>query len=274
MFKWTKRLVLLGVVGGAIVAVCVVTGASSYVMSSGRMIGSKLKDSIPIEFEIQRARDLLDDLVPELRANVRLVAAEDVAVETLERDIGAERERVEKERSKVRTLRDALKQQHASYRFGSVTYDRDEVVGELERRFDNLRTAEKMLASREDLLKNRRRSLQAAINKLEKTRIARVELAAEIEALEAQFRLMQAQTDDSQFTLDDSKLAQTHKVIGELKNRLQVAQKVMAREAKLVEFIPVEVKVSETTVVERIDTYFDRSDAEDTPAVAATGTGF
>ncbi len=257
MFKWNKRIVIGSVILGVIGTGVVLTGASSYVRSSGRMIKSAVKDSIPFEFEIQRARDLLDDLVPELRANLRLVAAEEVEVANLEKAITAQKADVEAERGKVRKLRTALNHQKVSYRYGGIDYGRGEMVSELARRFDQLRTTEKLIDGRLELLKNRKRSLDAAIRKLESTRLARVHLEAEIESLEGQFRLTQAQAAESQFEIDDSKLAQTQKVIAELRKRLNIAQRVLAREAKFVENIPVEMdSESETSVVDRVDTYF------------------
>ena len=248
--------VLTMILAGGIGTVCVLTGASSYVKSSSRLLKSVVKDSIPIDFEIQRARDLLDELVPELRANVRLVAAEEVDVANLEKEIEKQGASLENEREKVKVLRTRLSEHRVSYRMGGLDYVREELVVELSRRFDHLRTAEKLIEGKHDLLKNRQRSLNAAIHKLEKTRLARVHLASEIEALEGQFRLIQAQASESQFTLDDSKLAQTQNVIAELKRRLEISQRVMAREANFVEHIPVEL-VNESTVVERVDAYFD-----------------
>ena len=90
MFKWIKRIVIGSVILGVIGTGVILTGTTSYVRSSGRMIKTAVKESIPFEFEIQRARDLLDDLVPELRANLRLVAAEEVEVANLEREIAAQ----------------------------------------------------------------------------------------------------------------------------------------------------------------------------------------
>ena len=257
MFKWIKRIVIGSVILGVIGTGVVLTGASSYVRSSGRMIKTAVKDSIPFEFEIQRARDLLDDIVPELRANLRLVAAEEVEVANLEKAITTQKADVEAERGKVRKLRSALNQQRVSFRYGGIDYGRDEMVSELARRFDQLRTTEKLIDGRLELLKNRKRSLDAAIRKLESTRLARVHLASEIESLEGQFRLTQAQAAESQFEIDDLKLAQTQKVIRELRKRLDITQRVLAREAKFVENIPLEVEFeSETSVVDRVDTYF------------------
>ncbi|MBI4582504.1 MAG: hypothetical protein HY717_00530 [Planctomycetes bacterium] len=271
MFKWIRRIVLGVFAGGLALAGLYFasswTGASSYLKSSGRLLGAAVKDSIPVEFEIQRARDLLEDLIPEMRANLRLVAAEEVEVANLEKEINSQRQSIVEEKGKLQTLRHTLGEQLASYRIGGREYQRGELVEELARRFEHLRTAEMLLAGKEDLLRNRRKSLEAAVQKLDKTRIARIELASQIEALEGQFRLMQAQASGSEFRLDDSKLAQTQRLIGELKKRLEVAQRVLAREARFIEAIPVET-VNEETIVERVDAYFARKVAP-APAAAA-----
>src|ERR1041385_2056070 len=108
MFKLLKW----GLVGGtvAIVAGAVFFGRDlfSYATSSGRMIRTAVKDSIPVSFEIQRARDLLDDLVPEMHANLRIVAQEEVEVATLEKEVAGDREVVSRQRSEIQKLRQDL----------------------------------------------------------------------------------------------------------------------------------------------------------------------
>jgi hypothetical protein len=255
MFRWTKRIVLSALALGLVGGICFGSGLFSYVRSSSRMLKTAVKDSIPVEFEIQRARDLLEDLIPEVQANLRLVAAEEVDVANLEKEIEKERQSAAQEKDKIHVLRSALQTEKVSYTFGQREYKRSNVVEELARRFEHLKTAQMLLSGKEDLLKNRRRSLDAALEKLEKTRLARIQLAAQIEALEGQFRLVQAQSAGSEFHLDQSRLAQTERVIAELKKRLEVAQRVLAREAKFVELIPIETE-SESRLVERVDAYF------------------
>lgn len=270
MFKWTKRIVFAGMVvaGGALLVYG--TGLGSYVRSSGKMLQSAVKDSIPVEFEIQRARDLLEELIPEMRANLRLVAREEVEVANLEKEILRQEDAVRKETARIQHLRDTLRTDTISYRIRGREYSRAELVDELARRFEHLTTAEMLLKGKKDLLKTRHRSLDAAVEKLEKTRIARIELASQIEALEGQFRLIQAQASGSEFRIDESKIARTQKVIGELKKRLEVAQRELAMEARFVEMIPVE-PVSESSLVDRVDAYFSRKDVpsvQDSAAVA------
>ena len=270
MFKWTKRILAAGIVVLGAGVLVFGTGFGSYLRSSGRMLKTAVKDSIPVEFEIQRARDLLDDLIPEMQANLRLVAAEEVDVANLEREVQKQKEAVEGESGKIQVLRTSLKTQMASYSFGGREYQRSEVVEELARRFEYLKTADIILKGKEDLLKNRRKSLDAAIQKLDKTRIRRIELASQIEALEGQFRLIQAQASGSEFHLDDTKLAQTERVIAEVKNRLEVAQRVLAQEARFIENIPVDPTVNESSLVSRVDTFFTKKDDAATSPTVVT----
>jgi len=264
VFKWTKRIVITGLVVGLIGGVCFGTGFPSYLRSSKNMLKTAVKDSIPVEFEIQRARDLLEDLIPEMHANLRIVAAEEVEVANLEKEIERQRGSVAGESRKLKNLRTTLNTRLASYQLGGRRYERTELVEDLSRRFEHLRTAEMLLEGKKDLLRNRQRSLDAALGKLEKTRLSRIELQSQIEALEGQFRLVEAQSAGSEFRIDDTKLAQTEKVISELKKRLAVAQRVLAREAQFIELIPMDIP-NEASVVERVDAYFAKKE----PASAA-----
>ena len=63
--KWIKRgiigLVLFVVVGGVLFG----KDLSSYVRSTAKMTQDKVKDAVPIEFELCRAQDLLEEILPE-----------------------------------------------------------------------------------------------------------------------------------------------------------------------------------------------------------------
>ena len=64
--------------------------AFSYVTSSTRSVRTAVKDAVPIEFQLRRARDLVDDIIPEMHANIRLIAQQEVEIDALKRDIEAE----------------------------------------------------------------------------------------------------------------------------------------------------------------------------------------
>ena len=54
------------------------SGFGSYVETAAGMVKEKVRGSIPLEFEIRRAEELIEGIVPEIRACKRVVAEEEV----------------------------------------------------------------------------------------------------------------------------------------------------------------------------------------------------
>jgi hypothetical protein len=77
-----------------------------------------------------------------------------------------------------------------------------------------------------------------------------------IAALESQYRLVKAASANSRIQVDNSKLAQTEKLINEIKNRLDVAERVLAHEANFVQPIVVDV-IDEKDLLVEVNEYFN-----------------
>ena len=272
IMRWVKLGVIgavgLGLVGGLLFGKDMI----SYVKSSAKGVRSVVKESVPVEFELRRARDLLDDIIPEMHANVRLIAQEEVEVAALKGEIASNRESLGAEQTGIKTLRVALERPQAQYCFAGRDYSRDEVKNDLAARFERFKESEVVLASKIRLLESREKSLDAARQVLEKTRTQKRILENRIEALASQYRLVKAASVGSKVQVDNSKLAQTEKLIGEIQKRLDVAERVLAHESKFVESIPVDTIVEEDLVVQ-VDDYFkarNNPDPGEAPAVATT----
>lgn len=258
--KWLKMGVLgtvgFGLVGGLIFGKDVV----SYVRSSAKSVRTVVKDSVPIEFELRRARDLVDEIIPEMHANIRLIAQEEVEVAALKGQIGNAQEGLDAERGKIKTLRGSLEVHQVQYTFAGRHYTRGDVKADLAARFDRLRETELVLASKVRLLDSREKSLHAAMQLLEKTRNEKRILENRIEILASQHRLVKAASVGSQIQVDNGKLAQTSKLIAQIQKRLDVAERVLAHESRFIEAIPVD-SVVEADLVAQVDEYFQQHEA-------------
>ena len=240
----------LGVAGGFIFGRDLV----SYVNSSARSVQSAVKDAVPIEFELRRARDLLDDIIPEMHANVRLIAQQEVEIENLRKDIDESTRNVADQTMQVKKLREALTTSNVSFTFASITYSRDQVKDDLASRLENVKEAQLVLVSKQRLLDNRSKALAAAMQALDRTRGQKALLESQIAALEGQHRLLQATAVGSCSQIDNTKLAQTERLIAQIKNQLDVAERVLAHEAKFTQQIPID-PVSEKDVITQTDEY-------------------
>ena len=227
----------------------------SYATSSARTVQQAVKDSVPIEFELKRAQDLLEDIIPEMQANIRLIAQEEVEVANLRAEIRNAHEALSQERTGVGRLREVLAVQRATYTLGGAEYSHQQVKEELARRFNRFKEAEVVLAGKERLLNSREKSLQAAMQMLDRTRSQKVQLEDQIQSLESQYRLVRAAAVGSRVQFDNSKLAQTERLIAQIKKRLDVAERVLAHEAQFVQPIEIDT-IDEKELLTQIDEHF------------------
>jgi hypothetical protein len=268
--KWLKRGVIgatgFMLVGGLIFG----KDLASYVRSSAKSVRTVVKGSVPIEFELRRAHDLLEDIIPEMRANIQLIAQEEVEVASLKAEITRCEEGLGEEQTRIQTLRASLERPQAQYCFGGRQYTRGDVKADLAARFERFKESELVLASKERLLDSREKSLTAAVQLLERTKAQKRILESKIEGLASQYRLVKASAVGSKIQVDNSKLAQTEKLIAQIQKRLNVAERVLAHESRFVESIPVDTIV-EQDLVAQVDEYFqkhnDEASAEGTAVV-------
>jgi hypothetical protein len=253
--KLLKRRVI--VVAGVAVVGSVLFGkdVASYVRSSAKSVRTVVKDSVPIEFELRRARDLLDEIIPEMHASIKLIAQEEVEVAGLNVSIASSENSIEEEKVRIAKLRDALAKPQARYCFAGQEYPRSYVKADLANRFDRFKESEVHLASQRRILATRENSLHAAMQLLERTRSRKRTLEDQIESLASQHRLVKAAAVGSHIQLDNSKLAQTEKLITQIRKRLDIAERVLAHESKFVQAIPVDAVV-EADLLVQVDDYF------------------
>lgn len=238
IFRWVKRGVITGVcvmlVGGLIFG----SDLISYMRSSARNARTAIKSSIPTEFELRRAKDLLEEIIPEMHAHIRLIAEQEVEIAALAADIPSSRKRLAWEREHIEKLGTLLAVEQVSYEIGGQRFTRLEMKEQLGRRFDRFKEAELLLAGKERLLTARQKSLRAAGMALDRTRSQKALLEDQVEALAAQYRLVRAASVGSRLQPDNTKLAQAEKLIKEIKKRLDVAERVLAHEARFIEPTP------------------------------------
>jgi chromosome segregation ATPase len=195
---------------------------ASYVRCSAKSVRTAVRDTVPVEFELQRARDMVEGIIPELQANIRLIAEEEVEIAALKKDIDQSESRLAGAKEQIADLRDTL--------------------------------AVQQVATRE-------RSLEAARQMLERARERKSHLEQQIEALVAQHRLLKAESVGTQLQIDGSQLAKAEKLIGQITKRLDVAERVLRHESDLMPILGDE-PVSEADLIEEVDEYFTRSGNE------------
>ena len=257
-----KKVLVIG--GGVVLLGALLIGrdACSYLRTSVGYVTDAARESVPIEFQVDRARGMIQNLVPEVRKNMHVIAKEEVEVARLEEQIAECRSRLEKEKEQLLRLNTDLSSGKDAFVYASRSYTVDEVRADLAGRFERYKTGEATLASFSEIRNAREKSLKAARRKLEGMLASKRQLQVEVENLEARLQMIAAAKATSEFQFDDSRLGRVKELVTNLRSRLEVAEKLVNAEVYYHDEIPLDQATPED-IVEQVAEHF----APKTPSV-------
>jgi hypothetical protein len=257
-----KKLVIVG--GGVLLVGLFVFGRSaiSYVRTSAGYVTGAVQDSVPVQFQIDRARGMLDDLVPEVRRNMHVIAKEEVEVQRLQEQIEGAQKRLGKDKGELIRLRTDLAGNKDVFKYAGRSYTSEQVKADLASRFKRFKTSDATLGSMQQMCAARQKSLGAARTKLEGMLAARRQLTVEVENLEARLQMVEAAQTTSNYQFDDSQLGRVKELVDNLRTRLEVSERMVNSEGYFHDEIPLD-EVSPDDIVDQVTKYF----GEDTPEV-------
>jgi chromosome segregation ATPase len=228
--------------------------AASYVGTSAGMVKDSVKNSVPLSFEIDRARKLVKDLVPDIRKNMHVIAQEEVEVDRLDKQIALSETKLDKDRSELVKLKNDAAGNLTAYEYGGRTYTLTQVKADLSNRFERFKTSDATLVSLKEIHQARKKSLDAARQKLEGMLSAKRQLEVDVENLEARLKMVEVAQTTSNYNFDDSQLGRAKELITDLRTRLNVAERMLTVEGDLHDEIPVSAPASEN-IVEQVTEY-------------------
>ena len=243
--------------------------AVSYFRAGCQNVRNAVKAEVPIEFEIERARSMVDQLVPDIRQCMHVVAEQQVDIEHLQESLARKETDIARQKDAVLALRTDLGSGKGTFVYASHSYSTSDVKRDLASRFERYKAAEEILAADRKILAAREQTLVANRDKLDNMMQSKKDLEVKLEQLQARIYTVKAAETVSQLAIDDSNLSHARKLISELNKQLDVKQKMLDVEGKFVGLIPVE-KAQETVPADldrQIDAYFSRSVENGTVAV-------
>jgi peptidoglycan hydrolase CwlO-like protein len=228
--------------------------AASYMRTSAGRVKDTVRESVPIEFEIERARREVQNLVPDIRKNMHVIAKEEVEVEQLEGQIARLQEQLTGDESDLVRLRADLTSSKTTYRYAGRNYTEDQVKADLSRRFQRFQTNDATLASLKEIHHARELSLGAAQQKLEGMLAAKRQLEVDVENLEAKLKMVEVAQTTSDYKFDDSRLARVKALVSDIRTRLDVAGKLANADTQYLDEIPLETDTP-SDIVDQVTEY-------------------
>ncbi len=255
-----KKILLSGVLAAGVAVLLAGTSAMSYLTTSCERVAQSVEDSVPLEFQIDRARKMVRDLEPEIRRSMHVIAKEEVEVEQLNHRLEAGDSRAHQEKSEIMRLQSDLQTGQSVFRYAGHEYTSREVEQDLARRFARYKTSDATLGSLRDMRAARQRNLDAAREKLAAMMSAQRQLLVEVENLEAQLKLVEVAQASSDIVLDDSQLARAKSLMAEIRAKLDVAAKLAHADTNFHDEIPLQNPAPEN-ILDQVTEYFGVSQA-------------
>lgn len=263
-----KKGIFLGTAAAVLVGLLFGREGFSHVKTSLGCLRQSVRESVPVEFEISRARQMIKDLDPEIHRNMHLIAKEEVDVKHLRDQLADADKQLVKNRSDIERLTRDLKDGDKHFVYCGKSYTSKQVETDLSRRFEQYKVKEVTLNKLTQVLSARERGLEAGREKLKAMQAAKSQLEVDVANLEARQEMVKVAQTTSEFNFDDSRLSRTKDLIKNIGCRIDVAEKLVHSDTTLPGQIALDDEKSQGNITEQVTAYFESSrQAEATVAV-------
>lgn len=243
------------IVGAALVLLGLLFGRSHLTTAVG-MAKQAVKDNVPVQFEIKRAREMIKGLIPEIEKNMHLIAREETEVAKLEKQLLKSETQLTRDRDHILRLKNDLDSGTEVFVYSGRNYSAKQVKEDLTHRFDQFKTKEATTDSHRKVLTARQASLTAAREKLEGMLAAKRQLEVDVENLEARMKMVEVAQTTSDFNFDDSHLARTKELISEIGDRIEVAERLVNADTNFHDQIPLDEPSANRDITKEVANYF------------------
>ena len=238
------------------------TPVVSYARTGVNWLRQSASDSMPLEWELKRARQLVADLKPEISDAARQIALEKVEVARLENRLEEKRDGLAKSQQDIERLRADLERQSEYYTYAGRTYTSVQVRGDLANRFKRHKTRAATADKLSQMLEARHASLEAANERMTAMLDSRRQLEVEIENLQARLASLRVSQTASDLHIDDSTLSETRQLLDDIAARIGVEEETLHVDAEYFGGIDLEEPTDEN-LMDEIASYFESSAAVD-----------
>jgi chromosome segregation ATPase len=181
-----------------------------------------VKESVDPQFEIDRARQDIENLKPMFDQNKETLARAEAEVEDLEGEVSTAQAKLQESKQTILAMQHKLKA--GDFRLtGHVADTPENVRAELAQRLDQYDYKSDTLKQKQQILGAKRQIIKAAHEQLSNLRQQKSLLLAKLANIEARLRVLEASQTKNEFNFDDgSTLSRAKKTISDLEKRLNV----------------------------------------------------
>jgi chromosome segregation ATPase len=233
------------------------TSVGSYLNCAWKKAKATATNAVPLEWEIDRLREEVSNLVPDMKKQLSSIAEEKVAIDRLGKEIAVARTNLKDQEENIKTMRADLKNlkpDETTVSYGTGKFKVERVKEKLAKDWQTFRLAEENLKNKEQLLEARKGSLDAALQKLAEMKTRKEQMEVEVAKLELKLKELRVAEARNKFHVDDSQLSKCQQMLDDINARIDTEITTNALQGQFVnDQIPVGDKVKAAKAIEEID---------------------
>jgi hypothetical protein len=243
------------------------THMGSYARTAWHKVKKAAKCQVPLEFQLESARNEIAQLIPDMKKHIDVIAQETQAVRRLRDDITLTKANLGEQKRTLVAMKDDLKKGEVKYIYGDKFYSADRVSQKLARDLASCQRCEKELEGREKMLEAKETALDAAKEQLTSMKSEKEKLEVLVEQMEAQLKTLRVAQTRSQFHIDDSRLSRIKQTLADIRDQMSAQQTASELTAEFLnDTIPVaqqKVVPSKEQVIKQVEAYLgdDKADS-------------
>ncbi|MBI82865.1 MAG: hypothetical protein CMJ81_06695 [Planctomycetaceae bacterium] len=260
-----KKGLFLATAGTLLLGLCFGRNAMSYVKTTVNKVSETVKNNVSIGYELDRARQMIKDLAPEIRHNMQLIAKEEIQVQQFEKRVVQADKTLSRDREEILRMKAVLDQNPGAQtlEFGNRNYPVHRVNVDLANRFKHYKKSDETSFNLRKVLDARQRTLAAAREKLNSMLAAKQQLEVDVENLEARLKMVEVAQTTSEFDFDDSHLSRTKELINDINTRIEVSARLLDVQTDFHARIPLELPEEMEDISDQITEYFTTDGIEE-----------
>jgi len=186
-----------------------------------RRAHAKFERNIPPEFELERIKDQIAKLTPDMNKNISVIAEELVKVKGMERRIDDLQARLETSKNTLALMTDAIQNGHTRV---SLPGGREVSVTQVKSQLNTCKNLERELTNVKKIYEAKKSGVDAARQQLAEMKQQKEQLEVMAAEYEAELKTLALEQTRSKLQLDDSRLAEIKESFERLRERIEVAR--------------------------------------------------
>lgn len=223
--KMVKKGLIGAALGAGLLGLVFGTAAPSYVQTAFHKARHGAKSAVPVEFEIDRARNDIARLDPAIDSGIETLARAMGQVKQVSNQIASLRDELNTEGRQLQAM-NKLIQSGDLHLTGGSAYSEKTVKADLARKMDHYKILKTTLAENEQTLVILQENVASARKGLDALKAAKQDLTARVDSAQARLNQIKAARAANRYSFDDSAIGQVKKTVSELETQLEQMSRV------------------------------------------------